>query len=101
MVVSGLLSSTITTNQTMMQDKNIYLLALEAEQQGDWAKAHGMVENMVTAEAARVHAYLHRVQGDECDAQYWYNRAVQPICITSLDAEWKVLYAEFEGLDRD
>ena len=48
-----------------------------------------------------MHAYLHRVQGDECDAQYWYNRAVQPICITSLDAEWKVLYAEFEELDRD
>ena len=49
---------------------------------------------------AWVHAYLHRVEGDEGNAEYWYNRAVQPVCTTSLDAEWKALYAEFEGLDR-
>jgi hypothetical protein len=55
---------------------------------------------MVTAEAAWVHAYLHRVEGDEVKAEYWYNRAVQPVCNTSLDAEWKALYADFEGLDR-
>jgi hypothetical protein len=83
-----------------MQEKNIYLRALDAEQQGDWAKAHEMVQDMVTAEAAWVHAYLHRVEGDEGNAEYWYNRAVQPVCTTSLDAEWKALYAEFKGLDR-
>jgi hypothetical protein len=58
------------------------------------------VQDMVTAEAAWVHAYLHRVEGDAFKAEYWYNRAVQPVCTTSLDAEWKALYAEFEGLDR-
>jgi hypothetical protein len=83
-----------------MQEKNIYLRALEAEQNGDWAKAHEMVQDMVTAEAAWVHAYLHRVEGAEGNAEYWYNRAVQPVCVTSLDAEWKALHAEFEGLDR-
>ena len=41
-----------------------------------------------------------RGSSDEGNAEYWYNRAVQPVCITSLDAEWKTLYAEFEGLDR-
>jgi hypothetical protein len=83
-----------------MQEQNIYLRALEAEQQGDWKRAHEMVQDMVTAEAAWVHAYLHRVEGDALKAEYWYNRAVQPVCTTSLDAEWQVLYAEFEGLDR-
>ena len=83
-----------------MQEKNIYLRALEAEQNGDWAKAHEMVQDMVTAEAAWVHAYLHRVEGAEGNAEYWYNRAVQPVCVTNLDAEWKALHAEFEGLDR-
>lgn len=97
---SGLLSSDVSTSQSEMQEKNIYLKALEAEQSGDWAKAHEMVKGMVTAEAAWVHAYLHRVEGDEIKAEYWYNRAVQPVCNTSLDAEWKALYAEFEGLDR-
>ena len=59
-----------------------------------------VIEDMVTAEAAWVHAYLHRVEGAEGNAEYWYNRAVQPVCVTSLDAEWKALHAEFEGLDR-
>ncbi|MFQ3224996.1 MAG: hypothetical protein ACI8Z5_001250 [Lentimonas sp.] len=100
MSFSGLLSIDVSTNQCFMQEKNIYLRALEAEQSGDWARAHEMVQDMVTAEAAWVHAYLHRVAGDEGNAEYWYNRAVQPVCNTSLDAEWKALYAEFEGLDR-
>ena len=99
-MVSGLLSCPASTSQSKMQEKNIYLRALDAEQQGDWAKAHELVQDMVTAEAAWVHAYLHRVEGDEGNAEYWYNRAVQPVCTTSLDAEWKALYAEFEGLDR-
>ena len=73
---------------------------LHGLQQGDWKRAHEMVQYMVTAESAWVHAYLHRVEGDEVKAEYWYNRAVQPVCTTSLDAEWKALYAEFEGLDR-
>ena len=83
-----------------MEEKNIYLRALEAEQAGDWAQAHEMVRDMVTAEAAWVHAYLLRVKGDEAAAAYWYNRAVQPVCTTSLDAEWKALYREFQQLDR-
>ena len=83
-----------------MQEQYIYLRALDAEQRGDWAQAHDMVKDMVTAEAAWVHAYLYRVEGDAVKAEYWYNRAVQPVCATSLDAEWKALYAEFEGLDR-
>jgi hypothetical protein len=73
---------------------------LEAEQGGDWAQAHELIKDMVTAEAAWVHAYLHRVEGDTIKAAYWYNRAVQPVCTTSLDAEWKALYREFQELDR-
>lgn len=75
-----------------MEGKNVYIQALEAEHSGDWAKAHTLVQDMVTAEAAWVHAYLHRVEGDEANAAYWYNRAAQPVCTTSLDAEWQSLY---------
>ncbi len=84
-----------------MSEKNIYLQALDAEQRGDWKAAHEMVQHMVTAEAAWVHAYLHRVEGDEGNATYWYNRAVQPVCTTSLDAEWKALYQEFASIGRN
>lgn len=83
-----------------MQAKNVYIEALEAEQAGDWSRAHELVQNMVTAEAAWVHAYLHRVEGDEMNAAYWYNRAAQPICTTSLATEWNVLYEELSHIER-
>ena len=35
-----------------------------------------------------VHAYLHRVEGDESNAGYWYGRAEKPHCQTSLEEEW-------------
>ena len=84
-----------------MDNKNIYIEALEAEQRGDWNKAHMLVEGLVTAEAAWVHGYLHRVEGDDSDATYWYNRAVQPVCVTSLAAEWDALYRELAPIGRN
>jgi hypothetical protein len=81
-----------------MSEKNIYIQALEAERAGDWSRAHELVQNLVTAEAAWVHGYLHRVEGDEPSAEYWYNRAVQPVCTTSLATEWDALYKELRHI---
>jgi len=83
-----------------MTQPNVYLEALVAEQRGDWEKAHELVQDMVTAEAAWVHAYLHRVEGDEWNAEYWYNRAAQPVCTTSLATEWETLYTELKEIER-
>ncbi len=84
-----------------MEAKNVYIQALEAEQRGDWKHAHELVQGLVTAEAAWVHAYLHRVEGDTSNATYWYNRAVQPVCSTSLSAEWNALYQELGPIGRN
>ena len=81
-----------------MQHTNIYIEALEAEQQGDWKHAYELVQSLVTAEAAWVQAYLYRVKGDNSEAEFWYNRAVQPMCHSSLAAEWNVLYQELKDL---
>lgn len=35
-----------------------------------------------------VHAHLHRKEGDQGNAAYWYNRAGKPVCREPLDAEW-------------
>jgi hypothetical protein len=35
-----------------------------------------------------VHAYLHRKEGDEMNAGYWYARAGQPAATGGLEAEW-------------
>ena len=35
-----------------------------------------------------VHAYLHRKEGDQGNAAYWYRRAGKPVCREPLDEEW-------------
>ena len=35
-----------------------------------------------------MHAYLHRKEGDQGNAAYWYGRAGKPVCREPLDAEW-------------
>lgn len=71
---------------------NPYIEALETERKGDWDAAHGMVQAINTAEAAWVHAYLHRVEGDPGNAAYWYHRAGRPECTAPLTEEWQQLF---------
>jgi hypothetical protein len=55
---------------------------------GDWNAAHGLVQDDPSLNAAWVHAYLHRVEGDLGNARYWYHRAgKQPVFELSLDLE--------------
>ena len=56
---------------------------------GDWDQAHKIVQDESGREAAWVHAYLHRVEGDLGNAGYWYRQAGQPLATDSLEAEWK------------
>ena len=38
---------------------------------GDWDAAHDIAQDIDSPEAARIHAYLHRVEGDDGNAAYW------------------------------
>lgn len=71
------------------------LAALWWDAKGDWARAHAMVDDLETPEAMAVHAYLHRKEGVEWNASYWYNRAGRSFHRPSLEAEWQAL---LEGL---
>lgn len=62
--------------------------ALWHDAQGEWDRAHAIVQDLDTPAAAWVHAYLHRREGDDANARYWYTRAGKPPCRLSLDAEW-------------
>jgi hypothetical protein len=64
------------------------LTALWWDAKGDWNQAHEIAQAENGADAAWVHAYLHRKEGDVANAAYWYNRAYQPRCTSPLDAEW-------------
>ena len=73
---------------------NAPLAALWWDAKGDWARAHGMVDDLETREAMAVHAYLHRKEGVEWNADYWYKRAGRKFHRTTLDAEWEALVKE-------
>jgi hypothetical protein len=57
----------------------------------NWDKAHTLVMEATGADAAWVHAYLHRVEGDLPNARYWYNQAGQPATTIALKDEWKAI----------
>ena len=64
---------------------------------GDWDKAHGMVMKDDSREAAWVHAYLHRVEGDLPNAGYWYRTAGKPVASGTLDSEWTAIASALLG----
>jgi hypothetical protein len=71
------------------------LAALWWDAKGDWPRAHGMVDDLSTRDAMAVHAYLHRKEGVEWNADYWYGRAGRKFHRTTLEEEWLALV---EGL---
>lgn len=54
---------------------------------GEWDKAHILVQDDPSRDAAWVHAHLHREEGDLGNAAYWYNRAGRPMPEASLEEE--------------
>lgn len=64
---------------------------------GDWDRAHKIVQGESSREAAWVHAYLHRVEGDLGNAGYWYRQAGQVAAKDSLEAEWERIAATLLG----
>ena len=70
---------------------NAPLAALWWAARGDWDQAHRIVQDEETSQAAWVHAYLHRVEGDSANAAYWYRRAGKLAATASLEAEWEAV----------
>jgi hypothetical protein len=64
------------------------LCALWRDARGDWDGAHQRAQADEGGAGDWVHAYLHRKEGDEGNAAYWYRRARRPFPKTSLDGEW-------------
>jgi hypothetical protein len=71
------------------------LRALWHEARGEWAKAHEIVQEDSGKAGARVHAYLHRKEGDSANADYWYARAGAERPRGALEKEWESLVCSF------
>jgi hypothetical protein len=74
------------------------LLGLWWDRRGDWTRAHEAVAaDEVGRDAAWVHAYLHRREGDAANARYWYRRAARPEAVGGPEEEWGEIAAVLLG----
>lgn len=73
------------------------LRALWFDARGNWDEAHRITQEIDTPDGARVHAYLHRKEGDTSNARYWYRSAGVPPEGGALDAEWEKLVRHLSG----
>jgi hypothetical protein len=74
---------------------SVLLKSLWHDKKEDWKKAHDLVDSLPGAEAAWVHAYLHRKEGDIWNADYWYARAKKTRPSHTLEEEWESLVVHF------
>ena len=85
-----------TTNDTPPTGLAPVLIALWHDARGDWDAAHNVAQDVPDADGgAWVHAYLHRKEGDDSNAGYWYRRAGKPVARGSLQDEWAALTTAF------
>ena len=67
------------------------LQALWWDAKGDWNKAHEYAQERDDTAGMRVHAYLHRKEGDQSNAEYWYRRCRTAPSMLTIDEEWEEL----------
>lgn len=67
------------------------LRALWYAAKGDWESSHDIAQEINSPMGSWIHAYLHRMEGDEWNAGYWYERAGKPFPNFSLEQELWVL----------
>jgi hypothetical protein len=67
--------------------------ALWYDAKGDWEAAHNIAQSAEgTRNYDRLHAYLHRVEGDTWNAGYWYKHAGAEAFNGSFDEERAYLF---------
>lgn len=79
------------------KELSLELKALWHDGAGDWHQAHEIAQDIPGRDGAKIHAYLHRKEGDQWNASYWYRQAGADMPSHSLDREWQLLVDQFLG----
>lgn len=67
------------------------LQALWQDAQGEWHKAHDLLQDDNSPAGSWVHAYLHRKEPDPANAAYWYRKAGKPVATGDFETEWEAI----------
>lgn len=81
--------------KTLLPGLSVTMQTLWYAGTGDWNKAHELIQDIPGKEAALLHAYLHRLEGDQWNADYWYTNAGERRPEKSLQEEWESLVERF------
>jgi len=73
------------------------LEALWWDANDEWDNGHRIVQDLEEPDAYWVHAYLHRVEGDLGNSNYWYRRAGREMPNISSNTEWEDIVTELLG----
>ncbi len=63
------------------------LKAMWWDYKGNWEKSHQIAQHIDSGIGNWIHAYLHRKEGDQWNAGYWYRIAGKRFPSISLDEE--------------
>lgn len=77
-----------------VEDEKPLVMAMWYDLNGNWERAHQITQEVEGTQAARVHACLHRKEGDRWNAEYWYCRAGEQPFTGVLDEEAEYILNE-------
>ncbi|WP_301924192.1 hypothetical protein [Ferruginibacter sp.] len=77
------------------QDISVYLQALWYDAKNNWQKAHALIQDLEDKDAAWIHAYLYRQEGDNRNADYWYRRVGKSRPAVDFLNEWEQIVTAF------
>jgi len=67
------------------------LKAMWYDAKGNWQQAHEVAQDINSPAGSLIHAYLHRKEGDDSNAKYWYSSARENFPLCSIEDEWKLI----------
>ncbi|MDX1314773.1 MAG: hypothetical protein R3356_04670 [Eudoraea sp.] len=67
------------------------LKALWYDGKGNWEASHNIAQDLPSLHGNWIHAYLHRKEGDQWNAGYWYQRANRAFPSVGLYKEYEEL----------
>ncbi|WP_435622647.1 hypothetical protein [Flagellimonas sp.] len=84
-------------NSSPASDWSLALQSLWWDGKGNWNASHHIAQDLHTPMGSWIHAYLHRKEGDDWNAGYWYRQAGQPFPKCSLEEEFKEMVLAILG----
>jgi hypothetical protein len=66
-----------------------------------WDRAHALIQTQDDADSCRIHAHLHRLDGDLPNAAYWYSRAGLGMPDCDTQTEWEQIATALLARDSD